>query len=127
MCLGAKLLMAELVGRPIGFIQIIDPHEEETHYWGDCEAGLRAIDIWIGEPDCLGKGYGRQMMRQALERCFAAPDVAAVLIDPLASNERAIRFYRRIGFQAVERRKFGEDDCLVLRLEGASYEREHGS
>jgi aminoglycoside 6'-N-acetyltransferase len=41
-------------GVPIGFVQIIDALEEETHYWGlDCEPNLRAIDIWIGEEDCL--------------------------------------------------------------------------
>ena len=42
-------LIAELDGRPIGFIQIIDPAREESHYWGDVPSGLRAIDIWIGE------------------------------------------------------------------------------
>ncbi len=29
-------LIAELDGRPIGFIQIIDPEHEESHYWGRC-------------------------------------------------------------------------------------------
>jgi len=28
-------LMAELNGKPIGFVQIIDPLLEESHYWGD--------------------------------------------------------------------------------------------
>jgi aminoglycoside 6'-N-acetyltransferase len=51
-------LIAELDGRPIGFVQIIDPAREESHYWGEAPGGLRAIDIWIGEADELGKGYG---------------------------------------------------------------------
>jgi aminoglycoside 6'-N-acetyltransferase len=106
-------LIAELDGRPIGFIQIIDPALEESHYWGDAPANLRAIDIWIGEATDLGKGYGTQMMQFALARCFADPLVTAVLIDPLANNTRAHRFYQRLGFQAVDRRQFGEDDCLV--------------
>jgi aminoglycoside 6'-N-acetyltransferase len=110
-------LMAELDGRPIGFIQIIDPKHEESHYWGDAvEDDLRAIDIWIGEASDLGKGYGTQMMRLALERCFAPPQVTAVIIDPLASNVRAHPFYERLGFRFVERRQFGADDCLVYRL-----------
>ena len=109
-------LIAELEGRPIGFIQIIDAALEETHYWGDVPAGLRAIDIWIGEHSDLGKGYGTQMMRLALSRCFADPDVKAVLIDPLADNTRAHRFYERMGFKFVERRRFGTDDCFVYRI-----------
>lgn len=38
-------LIAEVDGNPIGCIQIIDPKEEQNHYWGDCESNLRAIDI----------------------------------------------------------------------------------
>jgi len=113
--------IAELDGTPIGFIQIIDPQREETHYWGHVPANLRAIDIWIGVAANLGKGYGTRMMRLALARCFADPAVTAVLIDPLASNTRAHRFYERLGFRFVERRRFGEDDCHVYRLERERY------
>lgn len=109
-------LIAELDGVPIGFVQIIDPAEEEGHYWGPVAANLRAIDIWIGEKDYLGKGHGTRIMQIALERCFAVAEVEDVLIDPLASNTRAIRFYERLGFKPVERRRFGEDDCIVYRI-----------
>jgi aminoglycoside 6'-N-acetyltransferase len=115
-------LIAEVEGRPIGFIEIIDPACEEDHYWGDVPANLRAIDIWIGEATELGKGYGTQMMRLALARCFADPEVTAVLVDPLVSNTRAHRFYERLGFRQVERRQFGEDDCFVYRLERGQFE-----
>ena len=111
-----EVLVAEVDGRPVGLLQIIDPLEEETHYWGDVEANLRAIDIWIGEEADLGRGYGSEMMRLALDRCFSEPQVTAVLIDPLATNTRAHRFYERLGFQYVGAQRFGEDDCIVYRL-----------
>ena len=86
-------LVAELDGRPIGFIQIIDPALEDSHYWGeDVPPNLRAIDIWIGEASELGKGHGTRMMELAIERCFADPAVTEILIDPLARNTRAHRF-----------------------------------
>lgn len=110
-------LIAELDGRPIGFLQIIDPKEEESHYWGQVAPHLRAIDIWIGEEEDLGKGYGTLMMQLALQRCFDDPLVTAVLIDPLESNVKAHRFYERLGFQFQEKRLFGEDHCLVYRLD----------
>ncbi|MBW4572488.1 MAG: acetyltransferase [Tolypothrix carrinoi HA7290-LM1] len=113
---GREQLIAEIDGRPIGFIQIIDPAREDSHYWGDIPEGLRAIDIWIGEENDLGKGYGTKMMQLALARCFADPVVTAVLIDPLARNTRAHRFYERLGFQFVEHRRFGDDDCSVYSL-----------
>lgn len=110
-------LIAEVDGRPIGAMQIIDPHLEPTHYWGDIEPNLRALDIWIGESDARGKGYGEQMMRQALRSCFADAHVIAIVIDPLASNTRAHTFYERLGFVIIDRRLFhDEDDCYVMRL-----------
>lgn len=112
-----ELLLAEIGDRPIGFMQIIDPRLEETHYWGKAAAGLRAIDIWIGEAIDLGRGHGTAMMRLALERCFSEPSVEAVLVDPLASNDRAHRFYERLGFRRIERRLFGADDCWVYRID----------
>ena len=114
--------VAELEGRPIGAMQVIDPAKEKTRYWGeDCPHGLRAVDIWIGESDCLGKGYGTQMMRLAIDAAFADPNVNAIIIDPLASNTQAHRFYHRLGFQPIERRDFDGDDCLVHKLNRADW------
>lgn len=121
-----EILIGEVDGRPIGVIQIIDPAREETHYWGEIEPDLRAIDIWIGAAADLGKGYGTEIMRLALDRCFAAPAVVAVIIDPLASNRRAIRFYERLGFRFVEMRRFGSDDCCIYRLERADWRGRQG-
>jgi Acetyltransferases, including N-acetylases of ribosomal proteins len=116
------MLIAELDGRPIGFIQIIDPLLEESHYWGNVPANLRAIDIWIGMADDLSKGYGTVMMHQALERCFANTQVTAVLIDPLSSNTRGRKFYERMGYRFVEYRNFGEDHCAVYELTREEWE-----
>ena len=109
-------LIAELDGTPVGFIQIIDPHKEESHYWGDVPPNLRAIDIWIGEAYNLNKGYGTIMMQLALEKCFAPPEVTSVLIDPLASNTKAHRFYERLGFRFIEERIFEGHLCFVYEL-----------
>jgi len=115
-----EFLIGEEGGRPIGFVAIIDAREEESHYWGDAEPNLRAIDIWLGEEADLGQGYGSAMMRLAIERCFADQDVTAILIDPLTRNNRAQRFYARHGFIVVGPRRFGDDDCTVMRLDRPS-------
>lgn len=109
-------LIAEVDGRPIGFVQIIDPEREETQYWGCVEAGHRAIDIWIGDPDARSLGYGTQMMERAIERCFSDPSVHTILLDPLEANDRANRFYERLGFEFVARRDFCGHQCRVYRL-----------
>ncbi|WP_108977297.1 GNAT family N-acetyltransferase [Leptospira ryugenii] len=106
---------------PIGFIQVIDPKEEESHYWGDIGENFRAIDIWIGEVEYLNRGLGTKMMKYAIELCFSNPAVHTVLIDPLVSNVDAIRFYQRIGFKPIGERKFNDDLCLVHELKRDDY------
>lgn len=115
-------LVAELDGRAIGFVQIINPAQEESHYWGEISEGFRAIDIWIGSEGDLGKGYGTEIMQQALTRCFSSPEVHSVLIDPLASNLRAIKFYERVGFKFIEDRRFGDVDCKVYCISRDTWE-----
>ena len=110
--------------KPIGFVQIIDPLEEESHYWGlDCEPNQRAVDIWIGEVDYLNRGFGTQMMKQVLAHpfVFGNSHVTSVLIDPLASNLAAHRFYQRLGFQPMGIRYFHTDRCLVHQLTRTDY------
>ncbi len=109
-------IIAELDGRPIGFMFLMDPARDETNYWGDVPENLRAIDIWIGEENDLGKGYGEEMMRLAFLKCFAPPEVSAILIDPLASNERAHKFYERIGFEFFDYRELDGDLCKIYEL-----------
>ena len=115
-------LIAEIEGRPLGFVQIIDPAQEDSHYWGDISEGFRAIDIWIGSENDLGKGYGTEIMQQALARCFLDPGVKNVLIDPLSSNVRAIKFYERLGFKYMADRQFGNSKCKVYSMSRDTWE-----
>ncbi len=114
-------LIAARDGRPLGFVQIIDPAREDSHYWGEVPANLRALDIWLGAVTDHGRGYGSEIMRQVLNRCFEDSRVVAVLVDPLKRNQRAHRFYRRFGFAAIEDRRLGDDDCRVFRLERSTW------
>jgi aminoglycoside 6'-N-acetyltransferase len=111
-----ELLIIEEDGRPIGFVQLIDASDEESHYWGDIEAGTWALDIWIGSPDDRGRGLGAAAMGLALRRIFDQHGADRVVIDPAVDNHRAIEFYERLGFERVGVRRFGDDECLVMRL-----------
>ncbi|MBE7170179.1 MAG: GNAT family N-acetyltransferase [Williamsia sp.] len=111
-----QLLIGEVDSRPVAFIQIIDPREEDTRYWGNAAAHQRAVDIWIGEKRDLGKGYGTVLMQLVLGLCFEDKTVQSVLLDPLEENTRSHRFYERLGFQFRGSRMFGEDKCFVYQL-----------
>jgi aminoglycoside 6'-N-acetyltransferase len=116
-----EFLVAEHDGEPVGFVCLIDVLEEESHYWGfDEQPGAWGLDIWIGAAEHRGRGFGETMMRQAIERCFELHGATTVLIDPLASNVDAIRFYERLGFTAVGERWFDDDLCAVHRFDRSS-------
>jgi aminoglycoside 6'-N-acetyltransferase len=110
---------------------MIDPIEEESHYCGidGCERNLRAIDIWIGNERYINQGYGTQIMKQILQSSFVFgnPNVTAVMIDPMASNVNAHRFYQRLGFKPIGIRYFGQDRCLIHRMNRTEYTKHHCS
>ena len=110
-----QIYIATANGEPVGVIIVLDPSCDPTGYWGDLGPNVRAIDLWIGEPDWLGKGVGTQMMRKAIDMYRANEGVTTFYVDPLISNERAHRFYERLGFRRIDQRRFGEDECYVYR------------
>ena len=112
-----EVWIAEVEGRAIGVVVLLDANAEPSCYWGDVSPGTYAIDIWIGEPDALHRGYGTMMMRHALDRAFSEHDTHEILIDPLETNTDAIGFYKHLGFKEVGPRRFGTDDCLVLQMD----------
>ena len=112
-----KQLIAEIEGIPIGFVQIIDPAKEESHYWADIGSNLNAIDIWIGDIKNTGKGYGSTIMTMIIARCFSNRDIEAIFVDPLSSNLRAHKFYERLRFKYIEQRIFDSELCHVYRLD----------
>lgn len=115
-----EVWLCEVDDIPIGVVILLDAAAEPSHYW-DTETekvspATFAIDIWIGVQDAIGRGYGTAMMQHAIARAFDVNGAQRIVIDPLITNERAISFYRSLGFVEVGPRRFGNDDCLVLEL-----------
>ena len=109
-------LTAEHQGRAIGLIRIVDPSKEESGDWCCVSPDKRAIDLWISNEADLGRGYGTEIMKLAIRLCFGDSAVSAVLVEPRCDNEREQRFYERLGFRDVARRRIGEDESYVYKL-----------
>lgn len=114
---GLEINIIQVDGRPIGVIVVLNPAVDTYTYWGEVGDNVRALDVWIGEADMLGQGYGSTAMRLAIDNCFTKAGAARILIDPLASNTRAIAFYARLGFQVLETRVFETEVCTVMSIE----------
>ena len=93
-----------LDGRPIGQIQsyLID---DEPEYAAMLELGRPAfgIDLYIGEPELIGRGHGPALIRAFLRDVgFARYGVDLCVIGPTKSNVAAIRAYEKAGFRFLK-------------------------
>ncbi len=88
-------------GRAIGYIQtyrIRDYPEYDRHVCApeDC-AG---IDLFIGEPEMVGRGIGTRVVAAFLRSLvFANAAIGSCAIGPEQGNRRAIRAYEKAGFR----------------------------
>lgn len=96
----AKLWIVSLDARPFAFAQDYVVHGFGPHHFDYLPLGARGIDQFIAEPDLLGRGYGRALVRQQLERLFAL-GAPVVCTDSHPGNTRAIRAYLGVGFRAA--------------------------
>jgi aminoglycoside 6'-N-acetyltransferase len=79
-------------GRVVGSIQFTE--EDDADYRS---AG---IDLFLGE-EAQGRGLGPDAIRTLAQYLFAVRGHHRLTIDPAAANERAIRAYRKVGFQPI--------------------------
>lgn len=59
------------------------------------EATLR---ITIGNPDYIGKGFGTEAVELLVRYGFSSMNLKRISLKVLASNDRAIRTYEKVGF-----------------------------
>jgi RimJ/RimL family protein N-acetyltransferase len=93
-----------LDGRPIGDIQSyrIDDHPE---YAAQIAIGRPAvgIDLFIGEPELIGRGHGPELIRAFLrDVAFPKYGLDLCVIGPTRSNAAAIHAYQKAGFRFLK-------------------------
>jgi diamine N-acetyltransferase len=79
------------------------------------EGLLRMFHAWrttdltliIGERDAWGKGYGTEAILLLLDYAFGALNFHRVAVGVVGFNEKAIRFYEKVGFRKEGRQRDG--------------------
>lgn len=93
-----------LDGRPIGTIQSyrIDDHPEYAAQVALGRPGF-GIDLFVGEPDLIGRGHGPALIRAFLrDVAFPRYGLELCVIGPARSNVSAIRAYEKAGFSFLK-------------------------
>lgn len=86
---------------PFAFLitsSVSKPHDELTH-WCSEEGDAITLDMLIGDTNYLGKGLSHLLIKEFLISQF--PKVTEVLIDPEATNVKAIHVYQKAGFKIL--------------------------
>ena len=64
----------------------------------DRRSRVAALGIGIYDPSYVGRGYGREAAALLLDWAFRIQNYQRIWLDTWATNERAIRCYRALGF-----------------------------
>ncbi|WP_434356680.1 ribosomal protein S18-alanine N-acetyltransferase [Parasalinivibrio latis] len=89
------------------------------YYYGQCVAGEATLLNIAVSPDCQGKGIGKALLNNFLEKSEIMGGEEAWL-EVRASNIRAARLYESTGFNEIDRRigyypaKQGKEDALIM-------------
>lgn len=80
--------------KPIGYIQTYTVEDEKVKTFG--------MDQFIGETDYWNKGIGTLLVHTIVNYLATQKSAARIIMDPQASNKRAIRCYEKCGFEKVK-------------------------
>ena len=99
----------ELDGRPVGYLQFYRwadwIHDSSTHVGAEIplEDDPWGLDIYIGEPDLVGRGLGSRAVALACRHLSEGRGVRTVMLTTEVGNLRAQAAYERAGFGKVRR------------------------
>ena len=107
--------IALLEGQLIGFIQSYVVLGSGDGWWEqETDPGARGIDQFLANAEELGQGLGSTMVRTFVDELFLDPAVTKVQTDPSPENERAIRSYKRAGFQPLKEVDTPDGPALLM-------------
>lgn len=98
----------------IGYIQAYHAHAFPE--WFDEDKGTFGMDLFIGDPEYLGKGYGSLVVRQFTDHLFNLPTVKKIVINPNINNVIAIRAYEKAGFKKRSIKITGPTTEIILEM-----------
>lgn len=103
------MFVIKMDGSPIGAIQSyrVGDYPDYVEETGVREPAI-SVDLFIANPDLIGKGHGPALLRVFLRDAFTRYGIDYCVIGPARSNVAAIRAYEKVGFRHL--RDYREED-----------------
>jgi aminoglycoside 6'-N-acetyltransferase len=107
------MFLIKMDGRPIGVIQSyrVDSYPDYVAELGELREPAFSIDLFIGEPELIGKGHGTALLREFVRQGLDRYGVDYCVIGPTRSNVAAIRSYEKAGFRYLK--DYREEDTTT--------------
>lgn len=97
-----RAYIVEFDGQPVGFIQAyLVPGSGDGWWEQETDPGARGIDQFLCNAEQLNRGLGSAMVAAFTDLLLSDPQVTKVQTDPSPDNQRAIRSYKRAGYEAL--------------------------
>jgi RimJ/RimL family protein N-acetyltransferase len=111
-------------GKPVGYIQkyFVNDWPELGSYL-NYDDFVVSVDLFIGNPEFMSKGFGSLMLSEFLNQVvFADLKVSLCMIGPEPSNRRAIKAYEKVGFKHVQTVRIGDEPEMTYIMEVSKHE-----
>jgi RimJ/RimL family protein N-acetyltransferase len=85
------------------FIVLDDEDEIGTIWFESKDQDMKSYDlgIYLNRVDLFGKGIGRKVICSAMNTILSGMDVQEIYLDVRRENIRAIRCYKKLGFETI--------------------------
>ena len=95
------MFLIQLDGRPIGVLQSyrVEDYPDYVAELGPLPERAISLDVFVGEPDLIGRGHGGRLLRAFLPLAFDRYGLDYCVIGPAKANVAAIRAYEKAGFR----------------------------
>lgn len=113
-CPNQKNYIVSRGGAPIGYVGIYRVSELAAADYPDEPASTLGCDQFVGDASLLGKGLGSAFLRIVTDWYLARDGVERFITDPDHMNERAIRAYKRAGFDPLGERSVRSGRVMLL-------------
>lgn len=93
-------MIATYQGKEIGFCQYYEYQYggEDWHNGIEME-GTYSIDYMIGEPEFLGRGFGREIIKALTELIFTLPEAIRIIVKPEDENLASVNALLSAGYE----------------------------
>lgn len=103
-------------GHLIGYIQFYDFYDFPREYdiiLENLPSSLAALDLFIGEPEFINKGFGTKIL-DLFTKNYVFSKFSYCFVDPEKENLAAIKAYQKVGFKKIPS-SIGNVEWLIKR------------